>query len=72
MMTYKVGMFFADGDEKDVKTYNNYDSAFDDYIDRLKNEYHKLGYVPSKLQILYYTDGKYAGKEKLVWERGYD
>ena len=31
MMTYKVGMFFADGDEKDVKTYNNYDSAFDDY-----------------------------------------
>lgn len=65
MLQYKVGFFFSD-DVKDAKLYNNYDQAFDDYLDRLKTEFHKLGYIPKTLSIEYIENGKSIGRERLV------
>lgn len=69
MITYKVGYYFSEDDIKDVKIYNEYDKAFHDYIDRVKNDFDKLGYIPTSLAIGYYENNEYIKGEKLVFEQ---
>lgn len=65
MIIYKVGYYFTN-DQKDLKSFNDYTQAFDYYIEKSKEEFHKLGRLNSSLKIGYYKDNEFVGIERLI------
>ena len=65
MTQYQVGFYFPDGDIKSARIFANYENAMDEYLDRLKSEFHKLGRISTTLGIGYIEDGELTCIEKL-------
>lgn len=72
MTQYQVGFYFQGGDGYDVKSarmFANYENAMDEYLDKLKSEFHKLGSISTTLGIGYIEDGELTYIERLILDK---
>jgi hypothetical protein len=72
MTQYQVGFYFQGGDGYDVKSarmFANYEDAVDEYLDRLKAEFHKLGRISTTLGIGYIENGELTYIERLILDK---
>ena len=70
MTTYQVAFYFSGGDGYDVKNakmFTSYEDAVDEYLDRLKVEFHKLGRISTTLGIGYIENGELTYIERLAF-----
>ena len=68
MAQYQVAFYFSGGDGYDVKSakmFTSYEDAVDEYLDRLKVEFHKLGRISTTLGIGYIENGELTYIERL-------
>jgi hypothetical protein len=49
--------------------FTNYEDAVDEYLDRLKIEFHKLGGISTTLGIGYIEDGELTYIERLILDK---
>lgn len=69
MLQYQVAFYFSGGDGYDVKNariFTNYEDAVDEYLDKLKSEFHKLGRISTTLGIGYIENNELVIIDRLV------
>lgn len=65
MLKYIVG-YYSSNNKKltTLKSFDNYDKAFLYYCDKIKEDFLKIGAIPTYLKIAYVLDGKFIGTER--------
>lgn len=71
MLTYNVGYYFSGDEPKILKNFKDYEEAMDFYLDKQKEEFHKIGRFATALKIGYVMDGKLEGTEHIIMKNDY-